>query len=332
MHPKSIWQLDGKQYIYYFPYMSKVTRAKVGVWEVVYNGGVERVRLSNTSLITFVGANERTGDLPLLFIVEAARSRTAIMICKTHQRQPALIVAGGANAKEDVLSAQILHRENEKQSAYIARTLIAECFSARQELVARPVTIETKLSATRTVKAAMQIEAHATLDYWQRYYQSLGLNGVSRRAKHPVNDALNALSRYQSGILLRWCLVHGLSPIHGFLHRRSTYEALIYDLMEPYRVYLEMAVKHAVAEVGTEAQSSDMIDAATKAYKLLMDEQVLIEPTNQRVYRRAMLQGPVIALRHYLTKRMKRFLPPRETDNKQGRPFKCSYRVPGEIK
>lgn len=330
MHPKSIWQIQGKQYIYYFPYFISMERVRVGQWRMKYNGGEELVRLASTSLITFVGVNANTGSLPLSFILEAGKQGVSVMVCTTHQRQPSLIMPQSVNSLEDVLTSQILHRENEKQAAYISRVLVGEMFKSRSMLVACPVVIETELSGTRNRKEVMQLEALASRDYWARYYAKLGFEGLSRREKHPINDALNALSRYQSGIILRWCLVHGLSPIHGYLHKRTSYEGLIYDLMEPYRYLIELAVLKTVLhhEITT---SAALIDAATEQYKALLNEEVYIEPTNQRVYRRAMLHGAVIAMRHYLMKKMKRFLPPRETDSIQGRPFKCSYKVPGEI-
>lgn len=330
MHPKAIWQIQGRQYIYYFPYFSSMTRVKNGQWLIGYNGGEELVRLANTSLISFVGVNKDTGSLPLTFILEAGKQKTAIMVCNTHQRQPSLIMPQSMNRSEDVLTAQILHRENEKQAAYVSRILVGEMFKARGKIAEIPTVIETQLGGTRNRKEVMKIEALASRDYWTRFYNKVNEAGLSRREPHPINDALNALSRYQSGIILRWCLVHGLSPIHGYLHARSEYEGLVYDLMEPYRYLVEMAVYDTVKNNGA-CNSEKLIQLSTARYKALLNEEVYIEPTNQRVYRKAMLHGSVIALRHYLLKKMKRFLPPRETTNIQGRPFKCSYMVPGEI-
>ena len=37
-----------------------------------------------------------------------------------------------------------------------------------------------------------------------------------------------------------------MSPYHGFLHTPTEYPALVYDLMEPYRGYIEKTVFNTI--------------------------------------------------------------------------------------
>lgn len=316
---------------YYIPYLKSVSRIKAGQWKIEFNGGSHSIRLVKTSFIFFLGANKNTGAIPLLFLQECSKAGVVIQLANTHQSESAPVVMTNFKAtdKDNLLGKQILSRENEKTRAYIARVLVRRCFEGRQALVSLPETIEKNLGRQRSVKDVMQIEAKASVFFWERYYASLGLNGLTRREKHPVNAALDALSRYQAGIILRWVLMHGFSPAHGFLHTSTCYETVVYDLMEPYRWVFEKAVHEAYMSNG----EAELIANSTLLYKQLLDEPVLVAPSSQKVYRRTELHGVVIALRYFLTGQMQRFQPPFEMEKmKRGRPYRCSYKLPGEIK
>ncbi|MEY4928209.1 MAG: CRISPR-associated endonuclease Cas1 [Bacteroidota bacterium] len=69
----------------------------------------------------------------------------------------------------------------------------------------------------------------------------------STRSQHPANDAFNAFLNYAYGILYaeveRALLLAGLNPYLGFLHRDGyQYAAMVYDFIEPYRVWADYAV------------------------------------------------------------------------------------------
>lgn len=172
------------------------------------------------------------------------------------------------------------------------------------------------------------LESHAAREYWTLFFRKLGEEGVSRRSDHPINSALDATSHFLSGLTLRWVLFHGLSPAHGYLHTQTGYLALVYDLMELFRWWSEKAVFDAVEAGGLD----DLTARSIERLKDALAEAVHTEPTRQNVYRKTLIHGAVISLRHYLTGSMRFFLPPVEESPKQrGRKRNVSYTLPGQI-
>lgn len=74
----------------------------------------------------------------------------------------------------------------------------------------------------------------------------------------------------------------------------------------------------------------DFVNACSLRYKGLLNESKFVEPSKQVVYRKVLLQGVVIALRHYLSARMRRFLPLIEVSDRRGRPFRLFKRCPAK--
>ena len=155
---------------------------------------------------------------------------------------------------------------------------------------------------------------------------SVGFRGISRRDnERPVNQALNACSVFMAGIFLRWALLHRLAPTHGFLHEPSSYIALIYDLMEPVRWWMEAAVFEAVSQATDEKKYTPY---ALENLKKMMDVVVYVPVTRQTVRRKSVAHGLVLALRAYLMGDMRRLVLPAEGKQEAGRPMKISYRLP----
>lgn len=326
-HPKSIWYWIGSERFWYLPYIDTPVRIKKGLWSVAAGGTDVTLELDNTRHILFYGVNESTGTLPLTFLAECADYRIGISIHRNHVAEPMIFYPIVTTDRHDLLSTQILHRENAKNRAYIARTLIKWQWHQRNWLC--PSTVDpAKLAATRSHVDVMQLEARAARDYWEIYFRKLGLVGTARRSEHPVCAALDATSHFLAGITLRWILTHGLSPAHGYLHQSSSYPGLVYDLMEITRWISEKAVFDAYIEGG----DVDIVRRSIVTFKSLLDEKIHSEPTRQNIYRRTLIHGNVIALRHYLEGRMKHYLPAVEESPKaRGRKRLTSYTLPGEI-
>jgi CRISP-associated protein Cas1 len=78
--------------------------------------------------------------------------------------------------------------------------------------------------------------------YWQLYFPSIGWGGTSRaqRSDTAPNQRLNYGYTVLATLCHRALLVHGLSPLLGVGHLpRFRSAPLVYDLMEPYRPFVD---------------------------------------------------------------------------------------------
>lgn len=86
-------------------------------------------------------------------------------------------------------------------------------------------------------------EADCARRYWQLYFSSIGYLGEKR--DRTLNTAPNQMLNYGYAVLAALChrslIVHGLLPQLGVSHKpRYRSEPLVYDLMEPFRPFVEM--------------------------------------------------------------------------------------------
>ncbi|KZX85787.1 hypothetical protein A3715_16890 [Oleiphilus sp. HI0009] len=326
-HPNSIWYWCSGEKLWYLPYSGTPKRTSKSVWTVSGSFGQLDIDLYKTSHILFYGANETTGDLPLLFLSDCAKHSVSISIHRNHVSEPFVFYRNKTTDRDDLVTAQILHRENTKKSAYIARTIIRLQIKQRGYVIPSSFD-DTKLLSSRNVDEVRTIEATASREYWRLYFKKLGLEGLGRRDDHVVVKALDATSHFLSGIMLRWVLSHELSPAHGFIHKSSSYPSLVYDLIEPLRWIPELAVFQSYLEFGEHR----LLERSIERFKQMLDEPIHSEPTRQLVYRRTLIHGQVIALRHYLNGNMQRYLPPvEELAKERGRKRAVSYTLPGQI-
>jgi CRISPR/Cas system-associated endonuclease Cas1 len=119
-----------------------------------------------------------------------------------------------------------------------------------------------------------------------------------------------------------------MSPQHGFLHRPTDYPSLVYDLIEPYRYISEEAVAQAIQQSGVE--DKNLTISSLNLIKQMMEETVYVPATRQKVRRKNLLHGAVLAMRAWLLGDMARLVIPEEGVSKGGRPPKVSYTLPGE--
>jgi CRISPR/Cas system-associated endonuclease Cas1 len=176
-------------------------------------------------------------------------------------------------------------------------------------------------------KEMINIEATHAARYWKNFYKGLAYEEEHRRSKNPLSCALDAVSVFISSIILRWVLFHKLSPYHGFIHRPATYAALVYDLMEPYRGYIEEVIYKELKDFHKDKENLTAI--AIDIVKEFMDEKVYTNQTRQIVTFHELLHGIVLALRSYLLGYSKGFLIPIPSKPNGGRPMKAGYKLYG---
>ena len=330
--PDSIWTWKSTprqhKVSLWLPYFDRIERAPKGQgdkYTFFYKGGEVSLHLKDLDFIMFYGAS---GILPIEFLDKLNSYKIPLMIHRRNIATPYLFFPSQKNDNNDVLTAQILARENQIKSCYIARTLIKERVRHFTKFFNFSFYLN-KLNKARSLTEIRNIEAILTNAYWKRWFLTIGEGDVSRRQedKHPINEALDAGSAFFQGIILRWVLFHKMSPAHGFLHEPSVYTALIFDLMEPYRYIIE----DIVADLVKEKQKQDLLTAATFVkIKEKFNEAVYVPQTRQEIKRKNLLHGIVLSLRSYLLGETKRFVIPTEGRKKGGRPLKLSFRLPGK--
>ena len=86
-------------------------------------------------------------------------------------------------------------------------------------------------------------EAAAARYYFQEFFSTLGEPKLTRRSDdgHQINIMLNYGYTVLQAMVHRSLVAHGLNPVHGLHHiDRFHAHALVYDLMEPWRPFLDL--------------------------------------------------------------------------------------------
>lgn len=306
----------------YIPYPREIAVEKKTKLRVVYNGGEITFDPKRVEVVMFYGA---TADLPMAAVDLLARSGCPAVIHRKHLPRPAWVIPGLGGDRADALSHQIRARDDGRRCRYIARRLLESKFERAAWMLHCPR--PGKWTQFPIQKLRME-EARLAKVYWKQFYANLGHSEDTRRRKdNPLTAALDAVSVYQAGIILRWLIYHRLSPLHGFLHTQTTYPSLVYDLMEPYRDWVDRCV-HAAATEDT-SNTKSLIERSTANYKAHLAEPIYCPATRQVVARKVLLHGVVLALRAYLLGEMQRFVIPVEGERQGGRPPSISWRMPG---
>lgn len=331
-HPNFIWTWKtssgrGRASLW-LPYFKKVEPAapkRKGVHVFSYKGGEVACDLKKLDLIMLYGPS---GDLPVSFLDELNTHNISLLIHRRNSKKPYVFFPFPGNDDKDVLTAQIVTRNNMIRRVYVAKTFIQKRLENFSPLVEVERSTFAKLRKARSLEEVRSIEAGVSKKYWKRWFKALGLDGARRRDKSlEVVKALDACSFFLFGILLRWTIFHKLSPSHAFLHVPTNYPSLPYDLMEPYRVWIEDAVAQAAKKCGTE--SDQILPVSIELLKQALGEKVYVPATRQDVYQKNLLHGVVLALRAYLLGEAPRLVIPVPGDKKGGRPPKTGYRLPG---
>ena len=338
-HPDGVWtwkqDRTSRSSALWLPYLQGVEKSKgKGRWRLAYNGGEFDADLAQVDTVMLYGAS---GSLPVEFLDDLNTHRIPLLVHRRNVDSPYLFMPFRSRDSRDMLSAQIRARDNEIRRCYIARTLVRHRFQNASPQIPIPDASWRSLATLRSIKAIRIWEAHQAQRFWSEYFSSLGLPEQTRREGGPLPAALDACSFFLFGVMLRWVLLHRMSPTHGFLHEPTEYPSLVYDLIEPYRHLMERAVCASAQEctakgldLRANSSSKALTEAALSTLKTMLDETVHAQPTRQWVRRKNLLHGAVLALRAYLIGDMPRLVIPQEQLPAGGRPVKVSYRLPGQ--
>lgn len=304
----------------WLPYLERIERTGPGKYRFYYKGGVLITSLSGLLSIMVYGEHN---ELSALTLEEIAHAGVPIVFHRRNMSRNCWMFGGFRPDAFDTVTKQIIFRQNDHKRKHISRALLSAKFKSMAWLVKEP----NKLDKSMSIEQMRQIEAHHANLYWSSYFKKLNIT-TNRRAKHSVTSALDAVSKFLSGPILRWITYHHLSPYHGFLHTPTDYPALVYDLMEPYRGMFDKIVFNALREV-EKNNSDNLTGIAINAVKQSFQENIYTGLTRQIITRQELLHGIVLSLKNYLDNNQKQFAIPVAEKPNGGRPKNMNFRFYG---
>lgn len=307
----------------WLPYTSKIETKPSSV-TFTYKGGVYEGNWRYIHSIMFYG-----GVCPLEadFLDMCRKFNIPVCIHRRNIPKALWISSGITSGIQDILTKQILFRENKKKRTHIARILLTAKFRSMRWLVKEPK----KFKRTASIAEMRVQESMHSKKYWYRYYYKLGYpQHTRRRNPNVIKSALDATYKFAVGIMIRWIVYHQISPYHAFLHTPTEYPSLPYDLIEPYRGYIDKWVFDAITRAKKEKADENLfVSCAIYHLKEMLDVHVYTSPTRQIVTFHELFHGSVLALRAYLLKESHRFIIPVPSKPNGGRPVKAGYRLYG---
>ncbi len=329
-HPDSIWTWKSnsrsRKASVWIPYFEAVEKVKGTTYKIRFNGGPVDIDLKTVDCLLIYGA---AGSLPVDFLEALNTHGITLLIHRRNIPTPMVLHPLNTTDQADVLSRQIMFRQDTRRRVYVAKTLIAARLHSMAWLAPIASVRFAQIRAATSLEKVRQIEAEQTKNYWQHYYYRAGIKDIGRRSSHPINAALDAGSFFLFGVLMRWVIFHRMSPAHGFMHEPTNYQSLVFDLMEPYRVTFERAALEAWLEDST---PESLTARALSILKGSLSDDAFVGAARATATRKSLLHGVVLALRAYLLGEMPRLVIPMEGGSTTGRPPKLSYMVPGARK
>ncbi|WP_415912428.1 CRISPR-associated endonuclease Cas1 [Neptuniibacter sp. QD37_11] len=329
LHEMGVEQRDSNgRYTYWLPSVVSIQpqqQKSQDIWHIVFQEGEATVDLSQCDMVMFYG---ETGDLPIAFLADAATHEVCVMVHQEHASHPLVLHPHQRKGQEDVLTNQILCRENQRRRVVFAKACVRQRLLQTQWL--KPISQKAldRLKAQTALMPVRLLESCYAKRHWAEYYASLGLTGNHQDNK-PVSQALDSLSDYLQSIMLRWVYLHRLSPFHGFLHEPINATSLLHDLMEPVRHWVELAVHQSFREGG----EGQLTARSMARLKTMLTERVEVPNLQIEATRDNILHGTVMAARAYIMKDMRNLVFPQDAEAREvRRPIKTSYEVPGAIR
>lgn len=353
--PDFIWthikSANGYKRIYWIPYLQEIKEKSAGKWHLKYHGGVLDLDLNLVDSIMIYG---KDGTVSIEFLNECIKFNVLVILHKRTSKDIGVFYNGNTSASTANLVNQIIARENKIKSCYIAKVLVKYQIQQRQEFLSflgkegyfMSSSFFKRLSACKSVESVRYLESQAALKYWNMFFKyiesSVNTKQVTnpfhdissatalplqldntRRGVGPVQDALNAGSVFLTGVILRWIVLHRLSPAHGYLHVDSSYEGLVFDLIEPFRWIIELSVLKAVESGGLDL----LVSRSIENIKALLESSAYFNTGQTSLYKTAM-HGIVLSLIAYLKGSSPRFVVPVKTvpSKKLRKPL---FRMPG---
>lgn len=313
---------NSKRKLYlWLPYLSEIKILPQTVY-FKYKGGEEKIQWQKIHSIMIYGEG---CDLPQEFFIKCSFYKIPVVIHRRNMPRGVIIAPTLPPDKENLLSQQIIYRNNQKKSAYITKKILSAKFKSMSWLM--PVNRDLLYKVIHPEKM-ISIESWHAKAYWKEFFNKLKIKGSRREENNQVKKILDAVSKFVSGILLRWILYHNLSPYHGFIHKPTDYPSLVYDLMEPYRGYFDKVVFDTIKK-HKKIDEKKLLAITIKNIKEFLDTKVYVEATRQVVTFQELLHGIVLALRAYLLEQTRRFIVPLPAKPNGGRPVKAGYQLYG---
>jgi len=316
----------GKRIPVWFPYTTSITVNKETI-TAIYKGGTFEGDISKVLSIMFYGC---LPNLSQDFIELCCKKSVPICFHRRNMATAVLINPSQRNSVDDVLTKQIIFRQNQKKRRHIARKILLAKFKSMEWLT--PAPLKSQLS-NLSVEQMVVIEAEHAKKYWAKYFEKLGFGEYSRRgggSDNIVKTILDAVSKLISGVQLRYVIYHKLSPYHAYIHKPADYIALVYDLLEPYRGYIEKVVFDTIHYVkANKIDEKKWLGFVIAEVENYLDEEVYCDVTRQIVTFQELMHGVVLSLRSYLLGTSRQFVLPIPGVPNGGRPVKVGYRLYG---
>lgn len=307
----------------WLPYLREIKHVKRDTFTFIYNGGEVTSDLGRISSIMLYGD---FGSLDGEVLEQICRRGIPVILHRRGLAQPIYICTPLRKEQQDTLSAQLMVRADQRRCRHIARKLLLAKFQSMRWLIPAP----TALPSSFSIAQMRNVEALHSQSYWREFFTQLGHPKATRRGNGGnVAMALNAVSMFLSGIILRWITYHHLSPFHGYLHSASDYSALVYDLIEPHRGHFDQVVFNTARSIANPLTNKALVGMAINAVKEALDEEVYTGLTRQIVTRHELFHGTVLSLKSYLLKSQRSFMVPTVDKPNGGRPRKTCFRLYG---
>jgi CRISPR/Cas system-associated endonuclease Cas1 len=303
----------------WLPYLSGIEPMGKDRFKFTYNGGEVIESIQNITSIMIYGDY---GGLDAAVLEAICSKGVPIIIHRRNIAKPIYIVSPFKSDLKDTFSSQLLVRSNERRRRHISRMILKSKFQTMRWLVPIP---SKKLTTSLTVDQMRQIEAVHGKAYWLEFYKRLGYSDSRRRGRGQIAAGLNAMSKFLSGILLRWITYHNLSPFHGYLHVQTDYPALVYDLIEPYRAYYDQCALETFASFDDPDTNPLVVGTLINRIKEHLNEEVYTGLTRQIVTRHELFHGIILSLKNYIMDNQRTFMVPLIDKPNGGRPKKVVF-------
>ena len=181
------------------------------------------------------------------------------------------------------LQKQLLKSKLESQIIFLQSTQRPEVQAAIDGLTA----YMTKIESAKDKRDLLTIESRAGHIYFRNYAKLFdskygfisrhggGIRLGNRYASDPVNGLLNYGYTVLAGEICKFINGLGLDPYYGFFHvAHNSFQALVYDMIEPFRWLVEYAVYKIAADTN---HNEDLIDLYLSKAKEEVTMSVLIK-------------------------------------------------------
>ena len=113
-HSDFIWtwksNARGRRVSLWIPYLKRISKLKGrNKWQIEYKGGDLAIDLTTVDFIMLYGS---AGELPVEFIDNVCVNHISMMIHRRNMTHPAIIYSSPQTDDDDVLTKQILYRQN----------------------------------------------------------------------------------------------------------------------------------------------------------------------------------------------------------------------------